>query len=635
MAKIQTKTTGLFILIAVITSSLVAILALWKSSQILKNEAVEKLLYQTRFQASAFEKDLSQLENITKSVEAMISAYYPDEGINKDNIKKLKAQLSNQMEKLGKKMEALSLWLVFNPELVPEGQNIDFYDKDRDGSFTKAKPYNIDDFDLQSSHMKWWTDALKYGKIWTEPYYWKDWDMELITYSKAIYIDSVFIGCIGSDIDFTEKRKEWNNIQLYSSGYIVLINQNFKFIQHPTYSNQDGSNVLPKNLFTHLTNNVNKTREGFIDYNFSGTQKVLAFKNLSNHWILMSVIPTKEIYEPIYEIGNSLLIILVLVILFSIGISILFSKSITSPIEKLSLLFNEAKNGDLSVRSNFKTNDELENLGTQFNYFLSQMQTMISKLKEDEIKLTEAKEKAEESDKLKTAFLENLSHEIRTPLTGIVGYAELLITEGFSFEEKIEFLETIQKNNDNLLQFVEDIITFSKLERGIIHSQKNNFQLHSIVEDLLSELIPLYLNQNNQIEFITSVSLHNSNIHIVTDYNLLIKTLKILLDNAFKFTNRGNIEFGCFSNENQWGFFIKDTGIGIPKKYHDLIFKKFYKYSNDKTKIYRGVGMGLAIADKILSILNGTITVNSETGKGSCFLIEFNLNKYSSIKNDE
>ncbi len=625
MTKIQTKTTSFFIAIALITAGLLTSLLLWKSTQILKNEAIEKMLYQTQNQANNFEKELTQLKYITQSTEALLNAIYPKEGITPDNIEQIKEELSKHMVLLGNKMNALSTWIVFNPDIIPKHQNLAFYDKDRDGLFEKADPYNIDSINPNSETIKWWTEAIKKGEIWTEPYYWKLWDMELITYSKAVYINNIFIGCIGSDIDFTQKMNDWNNTKLYSSGYYVLINEDQQFILHPEFAHQDMDEALPPSLSDYIKTNLKNADSGFINYEFSGIKKEMAFKNLSNHWALLSIVPVKEIYKPIYQFGHYILITLLLVIVISILVAVIFSRTITSPIERLGVLFNEARNGNLTVRSNIKTNDELEGLGNQFNFFLNQMQTMITQLKEKECSLIDAKEKAVESDKLKTAFLENLSHEIRTPLTGIVGYAELLITEGFTINEKNEFLETIQKNNDNLLQFVEDIITFSKLERGIIHSHKNEFKLHKLINDIHLELTPLFRDQNVQINFSTKIKIENPDIYIATDYTLLIKLLKILLENAFKFTSKGSVELKSYSSENKWGFYINDTGMGIPAEQHNLIFKKFYKYTDDKTKIYRGVGMGLAIAEEIIKILDGSISLISEQGKGSTFKIEFNL----------
>ncbi len=625
MTKIQTKTTGLFISIAVIAAVLVASLALWKSSHILKDNAVEKMLYQAQYQASTFEHDLSQLRSITQSIEASLLTIYPKEGLNENNINKVKDDLTKHMMMIGKKMNALSLWVVFNPELVPQNQNIDLYDKNRDGNFVKADPYNINNFDMGSQTMKWWTDAITNGEVWTEPYYWEDWDMELISYSKAIYIDSIFIGCIGSDIDFTKKRAEWSNMSLYQSGYLVLINQNFHFILHPQYNDNDAIETIPSDVYNYINDNVFKNKSGHINYDLFGIKKVMTFQNLTNGWALLAVVPIKEIYEPIYKTGNTLLIILGLVILISVGIAMFFSKTITSPIERLGVLFNEAKHGNLEVRCNINSNDELQKLGNQFNYFLQQMQTMIDQLKEKEINLTEAKEKAIESDKLKTAFLENLSHEIRTPLTGIVGYAELLNTDGFSKDEKDDFLSTIQQNNDNLLQFIEDVITFSKLERGILHPKNDEYNLDQLFIKIHQNVTPPFDTINEHITFKTILPTNQTSICIHTDSDLVIKSLKILLDNAYKFTIKGEIIMECFIKNNKWGIEIKDTGIGIPKEFQKLIFKKFYKYTSDKTKIYRGVGMGLAIVSEIVKILHGNITVHSVKGKGSSFIIEFNI----------
>lgn len=254
---------------------------------------------------------------------------------------------------------------------------------------------------------------------------------------------------------------------------------------------------------------------------------------------------------------------------------------------------------------------------------MTEMQHLVKQLKEKEQHLIIAKDKAEEGDRLKTAFLENLSHELRTPLTGIVSYSELLIAEDFTKEEKSDFLQTIQQNNDNLLQFVEDIITLSKLERGMMtsHTQKHriSFVLNSIKQEIQQFITNIHSDVDFRFDFSTEIKGEEAEI----DLTLLIKIIKHIVDNAFKFTTKGEIVLGTFSCEQEWGIYIEDSGIGIPHEKLPLIFNKFFKYSEDPRLIYRGVGMGLSIAGELVHLLNGKIQVHSEPGKGSKFIISF------------
>jgi len=623
MAKIETKTTSLFIVIAVIASTLVAGLILWRSRVITEKEAIQKLLYQTKYQANAFEQELARLNYVSKTIETGLISYYPEEGLNSTNIQKYKDQLSKYMLEMAKKMNPLSMWVTFNPDLVPGKHNVSFYDQDRDGTYTREKEYNINEFDLSSNEMKWWTDAIKYGEIWTDPYFWSNWGMEVISYSKAIYIDSVFIGCIGSEFDFTVKRQKWGNIKLYSTGYVALANKDFRFIVHPNYEGDLANDVLDTKLYNQIRSNLLLNESGFFEYKFNNEDKVLTFQNLSNKWTLIIAVPVKEIFKPLYQITHSLIIILLTVIIISIIVSYFFSKTITAPIHRLEELFVVAENGNLTVRSTIKTNDELEKLGDRFNFFITEMQRMVGQLQEQGHALIKAKEKAEESDRLKTAFLGNLSHEIRTPLNGIIGYSELLTDPSFSENEKNEFMEIIKEKNEMLLHFIEDILIFSQLEQGLIQCKLTSYKFNELFKLLSTEAKVTFANKKPSLIFKIRNDQSIKSINVITDIDLVKKIIRILLDNAYKFTTEGSISMTPLMTENYWGFAVEDTGIGIPQNHFNTIFEKFYKYAADSKVLYDGVGMGLTIAQNLATLLHGEILVESEMNKGSIFTVRF------------
>jgi len=622
MARIETKTRRSFIVISLISSCLVAVLALWQSTTIVGREAIQKLQNQTQYQAQTFEPEINNLKRVSEAIETAILTFYPSEGLNEQNIEAFKASMSKYMLNLGKKSKPLSMWMVLNPDLVAGKHTVSYFDKERDGTYTREEQYSVNDLDLTADDMNWWTGAIKEGEVWTSPYYWENWDMELISYSKSVYIDSVFIGCIGSDFHFNKKRESWGNIRLYTSGYITLIDSQFNFIIHPKFAGQAGEDVMNKELYRKLVTAVSSDSKGHLYYKLNGTSKVMAFKKLSNGWTLIASIPVKEIYLPVYKITVSLLIILLIVILISIVIATLFSKSITSPIQKLVMLFMAAEAGDLSVRSQLKSDDELEKLGDRFNYFMSEMQQLIDQLKEQGNSLRTAKERAEESDRLKSAFLNNLSHELRTPLNAIVGFSNLLSDQPEN-EEEYKYRELIQENNDSLLKFIDEILIFSQLEQDQLEPQIEQLNLSEVFARIRESISHDCANTKPLIELSLRFPDVSSDCKISTDLNLLSKIINELLDNAFKFTNSGEIVVEAFEHKDSWGISVRDTGIGIPKEYHEQIFKKFFKYAPDELILYRGIGMGLSITDSLAKLLNGQIHVSAEIGKGSTFTIEF------------
>ncbi len=235
--------------------------------------------------------------------------------------------------------------------------------------------------------------------------------------------------------------------------------------------------------------------------------------------------------------------------------------------------------------------------------------------------LIEAKNRAEESDRLKTAFLANMSHEIRTPLNAIVGFSDLLAISDFTDEQKAEFAAEISRQSDVLLNMIEEIIDISKIEAGQmqIHFSECN------VSTILYEIFNFY--QSNNKKLLLRIFLDEEfmppNINVLTDAYKLRQILNNLLENAIKFTDAGEIHFGCKiterHNTKMLEFYVTDTGIGMASDKLDIIFNLFYKLEDNTTKLYRGTGLGLTIARKLVNLLGGEIGVESELNKGSKF----------------
>jgi signal transduction histidine kinase len=250
---------------------------------------------------------------------------------------------------------------------------------------------------------------------------------------------------------------------------------------------------------------------------------------------------------------------------------------------------------------------------------------LITHLQNLNAELIKAKERAEESDKLKTSFLANMSHEIRTPLNAIIGFSNLLIDETLNNPEyKKEFVKIIENSANDLLNIVEDILDTAQIESGIINIQENLVD----VNQLMLELLVIYQNnsqvkeKNLQIEYIYPAL--NDKFQIYIDRLRLKQILTNLLSNAVKFTEKGKIEFGYKQLEhaqNVIQFFVKDTGIGIPSEKHDFIFERFRKLETDSDTLYRGNGLGLYISRKLAQYMGGDISLDSEVGKGSIFYL--------------
>lgn len=241
----------------------------------------------------------------------------------------------------------------------------------------------------------------------------------------------------------------------------------------------------------------------------------------------------------------------------------------------------------------------------------------ISAQKEIEFELMKAKQKAEESEQLKSAFLANMSHEIRTPLNAILGFSGLLLKDDFTKEEKEEYYKYIQKGGKQLLSIVTDIVDISKIEAGqlklILKSVPLNDMMYRIHSQFNLDM------EDMGVELVLSTPLPDDVICIADEVRLT-QVISNLIENAKKFTSDGKIEFGYrLKQDHLLEFFVSDTGIGINPEDVKIIFERFRQSEKGHTSNKKGAGLGLSICKGLVKLFNGDIYVSSEVGKGSTF----------------
>ena len=241
----------------------------------------------------------------------------------------------------------------------------------------------------------------------------------------------------------------------------------------------------------------------------------------------------------------------------------------------------------------------------------------ITELKNAELELIKAKERAEESDQLKTAFLQNMSHEIRTPLNAISGFSSMLNKPELSEDKRKNFVQIIQSSSSQLIAIVSDILTISSLETKQERLNVSKVCINTILLDLLT-IFNQQANRQN-ISLYAKHSISDKQSEIFTDKTKLIQILSNLLSNALKFTHKGSVEFGYDLKGHQLEFYVKDTGIGINPEFHEKIFERFRQADKSINKIYGGTGLGLAISKAFVELLGGEIWVRSALDMGSSF----------------
>lgn len=238
-----------------------------------------------------------------------------------------------------------------------------------------------------------------------------------------------------------------------------------------------------------------------------------------------------------------------------------------------------------------------------------------------ETELIMARDKAEESDRLKTAFLANMSHEIRTPMNGILGFAEMLNDDKLNATTRRKYLDIINSNGKMLIQIIDDIIDFAKIESGQVTIIQDDFSVNTLLRQVRSTFLADRIKRSqSKVKILINRSLPDSRSFIRTDPVRLRQVLTNLVGNAIKFTKDGFIEFGYKpQNDGQLLFYVKDTGIGIPQEKLALIFERFIQADSSPSRKYGGSGLGLAISKAFVELLGGRIWVESRLGEGSTF----------------
>jgi hypothetical protein len=231
--------------------------------------------------------------------------------------------------------------------------------------------------------------------------------------------------------------------------------------------------------------------------------------------------------------------------------------------------------------------------------------------------LFKAKEHAEESDRLKTAFLQNMSHEIRTPMNGILGFSELLKNPGLTGDKQQQFIGLIEQSGQRMLNIINDIVNISKIETGQIDLDLKETNVNQLLNHLYIFFRPEA--EGKELKLTLKIGLSDELSKIETDDTKLIQVMSNLIKNSLKFTKTGTIEFGYRQKEKVLEFYVHDTGIGIALEMQNKIFERFRQVEMATARNYEGAGLGLAISKAFVEKLGGNLWVDSELGKGSTF----------------
>lgn len=269
----------------------------------------------------------------------------------------------------------------------------------------------------------------------------------------------------------------------------------------------------------------------------------------------------------------------------------------------------------------FTQNEELKRSQQELSLYKDHLEEKVA-LRTRELEI--AKDKAEESERLKSSFLANMSHEIRTPLNAIIGFTALYEKPGVDNQKRKKYSDVIHSNTQSLLRLIDDILDLSTIEANQIKINYSLFPPLKIVDEVYQQFLPM---ATEAVQLQLKINDDSSSVVITADEQRFRQIISNLLGNAFKFTEQGVIELGFYpNNDNAVVFFVKDSGIGISKEDQKMVFNHFTKVEG-KDKLFRGAGLGLAICKQLTELMGGKIWLESEPSHGSTFFFTLPVNR--------
>lgn len=439
------------------------------------------------------------------------------------------------------------------------------------------------------------------------------------------------IGVLQAEVNLKHVWDVVSHIKAGEAGYAYVVSGSGDLISH-----RDISLVLQRRNLGHLT----QVKAAFqaasgaprprvtLAHNMDGKKVISSYAFIpSLQWLVIIERPAEEAYTPLY--ASMLRTSALLLVGFSMAVlaSMFVGRRVVRPLEALRRGVERIGKGELNHRLALKTGDEIEILADEFNEMARHLREAYTglerKVAERTHALRVANEKLEEASLLKSHFLANVNHELRTPVSAILGYGRLVLreTEGQVSPLQRENLQDLLHNAERLLNQIDSLLEFSKIEAGKMEVHVEPVNVNEVVQAAISTIEPTLNGSSVRIirQIASSVPALN------TDREKLRQIILNLLDNAVKFTERGEIKISVSQQNGSFKLAVSDTGIGIQKEDLNKIFEEFHRGDSSSTKNYRGTGLGLAIVKQFVNLLGGEVVVESEVGKGSMFTVTLPL----------
>jgi signal transduction histidine kinase len=443
------------------------------------------------------------------------------------------------------------------------------------------------------------------------------------------------IGVVRAEVNLKHVWDIVSSIKAGAAGYAYVVDRTGDLISH-----RDISVVLQRRNLGHLaqvkaafqTASGTPRSEVTLAANLDGKKVISSYAFIpSVDWVVIIERPAEEAYAPLYASMLRTATLLMVAFTMALLASLFMRQRVVRPLETLQRGVERIGKGDLNHQLDMKTGDEIEILADEFNEMATHLREAYTELErkvaERTQALTIANQKLAAASDLKSQFLANVNHELRTPVSAIIGYGGLVLSdaEGRISPLQQENLKDLLNNAERLLTLIDGLLDFAKIEAGKLEVQVEPVDLEKIIGGAVLAVRSTASRNHVQVMRHVAPDLPILN----TDRDKIAQIMLNLLDNAAKFTERGEIRIIAARHNGSLKLVVSDTGIGIPAQDLNRIFEEFHRGRSANGKKYHGTGLGLAIVKRLVDLLGGSIEVSSEVNVGSTFTVTLPLDHNS------
>jgi len=423
---------------------------------------------------------------------------------------------------------------------------------------------------------------------------------------------------LGNKILNNYLKETLNDIKIGKTGYVYIIDSKGTILIHPE---EEGKNSWGNDFVKEIISNKN----GSIEYSYKGIHKIAYYNYFEPwDWYIITTANYDDLNSSYISISYTILLSGLVIILLSTFISLFMAKSLVNPINKLKSCIEIAGKGDLTIRSDINSKDEIGILSNSFNNMMDENKLLLDEL----VKY----------DKLKTEFIANMSHELKTPLNIIFSTAQLFSLyinkyENLDNVDKLDrYIDTMKQNCYRLLRLVNNLIDISKLDSGFMELNLKNKNIVEVIERITMSTVDYITSLSRTIIFDTD----KEEKYMAFDEEKIERILLNLISNATKFTKPGaTIEVSVYDKNEDIIISVKDNGRGIPEDKLSQIFQRFKQVDHLLSRSHEGSGIGLSIVKSLVEMHEGTIDVKSKNNEGTEFIIKLPFNTVSNIDSQD